>query len=164
MRGGITHPQKNVWPGKYVDIVFNSVGLTFVVRRKMCSYTTLRDHFLNGRKKKTHPPFNYERMSSQTHQTNTDTRRRIKGMDYRSYRRQADKLYRQRRKAREEGEGTRLRKFSGQTLAEKLEPEVRQIMVMYRSLGLSLSQIADKMGVSRYTVERALALERLRSL
>ena len=85
----------------------------------------------------------------------------IKEIDVQTYRREADKLYRQRRKEREEGRGKRLKKFSNKTLAEKLAPEVRQIMVLYRQLGLSLCQIAKRIGVSRYTVERALALEHL---
>lgn len=89
---------------------------------------------------------------------------KIKGVDYREYRREADRRYRERRKARDEGKAERKRKFTGQTMAEKVDSDIRAKMVEYRELGLSMNKIAKQFDVSRYVVERALALEELKRL
>ena len=88
----------------------------------------------------------------------------VKGIDSKEYRREADRQYRARRKQRDAGNCERLRSFTGKTMAELLDQETRDKMVAYRELGLSIVKIAGHTGVSRYVVERALALEHLKTL
>ena len=87
-----------------------------------------------------------------------------KVVNSREYRREADKLYRARRKQRDAGNGERRRAFNRKTKAELLDQETRDKMVAYHELGLSNVKIAGHTGVSRYVVERVLALEHLKTL